>query len=230
MSSAPGGYAASSPSPDDIVESSSLRAAAGDVDGSGTQRLCGWCRRPLEHTAPPGTVYHNQKCRQAAFRLRRRRQTEQHNSRPLRMAFADPPYLGLPCADTEKAKAEFLRKVTREKKASKLGPRETDIVKAIRVALSTVPGLLLWRNNTGMLRDRNGTPVRYGLAVGSSDLIGILNGRFIALEVKRPGQNARSSQEYWMLQVRASGGFAAVVHSVDEARCAIVRARGGCSG
>jgi hypothetical protein len=34
------------------------------------------------------------RCRQAAFRLRRRRTTEAHDAQPLRIAYADPPYPG----------------------------------------------------------------------------------------------------------------------------------------
>lgn len=66
----------------------------------------------------------------------------------------------------------------------------------------------LWRNNVGCLKDKNGTPVRYGLCndsprvnrvCKSSDLIGIRPvkithqmvgrtiGQFVAREVKKPG-------------------------------------------
>jgi hypothetical protein len=79
----------------DVVLSSSSRAAADDVGVvHSSRRQCGWCRLPLEQTAPPGTIYHSQKCRQAAFRLRRRRQTDERNEHPMRMAYADPPYPG----------------------------------------------------------------------------------------------------------------------------------------
>jgi hypothetical protein len=69
--------------------------------------------------------------------------------------------------------------------------------------------------------------VRYGLAVGSADLIGCLDGRFVALEVKAAAGRTSPEQRQWLDLVRRNGGFACVVRSVDEARAAIARARKG---
>ena len=87
------------------------------------------------------------------------------------------------------------------------GASETDVQARIRVAASQA-GDVLWRNNTGVLKDERGVPVRFGLcneskAVNdkckSSDLIGIKRvlitqqmvgstvGQFYAREVKRAG-------------------------------------------
>ena len=56
-------------------------------------RLCAWCQdRPLTDSR---SVFCSQRCRQAAFRLRRRRTTEATQGRPMVMAYADPPYPGL---------------------------------------------------------------------------------------------------------------------------------------
>jgi hypothetical protein len=85
---------------------------------------------------------------------------------------------------------------------------------------------VLWRNNTGVAEHR-GARVRYGLAVGSADLIGCLDGRFVALEVKAATGRASPEQRQWLDLVRRNGGFACVVRSVDEARAAIARARTG---
>lgn len=57
-------------------------------------RFCEWCRRPMPG-AKPGQVFHSRKCRQAAFRIRRRLKIEVHNEKPLRFAYLDPPYPGL---------------------------------------------------------------------------------------------------------------------------------------
>lgn len=97
---------------------------------------------------------------------------------------------------------------------------------AIRLALADEPGLVIWRNNVGVAEHR-GARVRYGLAVGSADLVGILNGRFVALEIKTPTGRASPEQKLWLALVRRHGGFAAVVRSVEEAQAAIARARRG---
>lgn len=61
--------------------------------------------------------------------------------------------------------------------------------------------------------------IRYGLCVGSSDLIGwrVGTGQFVALEVKRPGLLPTPEQAVFLRNVRAGGGLAAVVHSPEEA-------------
>lgn len=54
--------------------------------------ICGWCRSRLED---PRARYCGRKCRQAAFRLRRRQTTDAANELPGTFAYADPPYPGL---------------------------------------------------------------------------------------------------------------------------------------
>jgi len=98
----------------------------------------------------------------------------------------------------------------------------------IRLALGREPDLALWRNETGVAV-HNGRRVRYGLCVGSADLIGILApaGRFFALEIKTATGRVSPDQVRFLNLVRNRGGFAAVVRSVDEARDALERARMG---
>ena len=98
---------------------------------------------------------------------------------------------------------------------------EQQIQQHIRIACSRGP-VRLWRNNVGALRDENGRLVRYGLCPGSADLIGLQClpsglGRFVALEVKRPGAPATPEQLNWLATVREMGGLADLVHSVEEA-------------
>lgn len=107
---------------------------------------------------------------------------------------------------------------------------ETEITRAIHLRLAMEPDVAVWRNNTGAVRTR-GTMFRYGLCPGSSDTIGIVRGRFLALETKRPVKPKPTSAEQlaFMALVRSRGGFAAVVHSVDEALSAVARAKAGAS-
>lgn len=55
--------------------------------------LCEWCRR-LELPVTPGARFCGQRCRQAAWRLRRLSSVAAVSDRPMRFAYADPPYPG----------------------------------------------------------------------------------------------------------------------------------------
>lgn len=117
---------------------------------------------------------------------------------------------------------------------------ETPILHEIRAALLKVPGVQVWRNNTGKLKDHTGRLVTYGLAPGSSDLIGIVHlrtpvlgaggkvlghvddawsrcGRFFAFEVKRPGEKPNAAQLQFLDLVRSFGGAAGWGSSVEDA-------------
>lgn len=111
------------------------------------------------------------------------------------------------------------------------GDTEAEIQQQIRLALGRESDLVLWRNTVGVGTMADGSKQRFGLAVGSSDLIGILapTGRFVALEVKSEKGRMRDEQRLFLDLVRARGGFAAVVRSVEDARAALERAREGAS-
>lgn len=96
-------------------------------------------------------------------------------------------------------------------------------------------GVRLWRNNVGVLEDKTGRPVRYGLAnqskeqnavIKSGDLIGIRPvlivpemvgvtiGQFVSREIKEPGwryaeTEREAAQLRWAEMVCALGGDAA---------------------
>ena len=106
---------------------------------------------------------------------------------------------------------------------------ESEIQAAIRAALGALPDVCLWRNHVGQLRDESGRVHRFGLSVGSADLVGVLapSGRLIALECKSATGRLRPEQRAWLDVVRRFGGFACVVRSADEALAAVERARNG---
>lgn len=115
---------------------------------------------------------------------------------------------------------------------------ETDLQNEGRLCIGSLPFVRLYRNNTGTLNDRNGTPVSYGLAIGSADTIGIVapTGRFLSIEWKRPGwkppelsaedwaPGATISREKkrhidqcnWRDQVIGMGGVAGFASSLEE--------------
>jgi len=95
--------------------------------------------------------------------------------------------------------------------------KEADIMRLCMLALSEA-GCLIWRNNTGVLPDKNGVPIRFGLCVGSSDLIGVApDGRFLAVEVKTEKGKPTPEQERFISAVRAKGGIAGIARSPEEA-------------
>jgi hypothetical protein len=106
---------------------------------------------------------------------------------------------------------------------------ETTILQRIRLALGRVPGLRLFRNQVGALKDQSGRLVTFGLHRGSADLIGWHSieitpehvGRrlavFTSLEVKSPGGKVKPEQIVWQDQVRQAGGIAIIARSEAEA-------------
>jgi len=86
--------------PDSVANLYAVKSLTPGADASPTARAdglrrCRWCHRNLEEVARPEAEYCSHNCRQAAWRLRCRRQTEARDAKPLRMAYADPPYPGL---------------------------------------------------------------------------------------------------------------------------------------
>lgn len=101
----------------------------------------------------------------------------------------------------------------------------------IRLALGMDRSVVAWRNNSGVLLDRNGKPVRFGVGhPGGSDLICMKKvvitpehvGRtlavFAALEVKTPTGKPTPEQQHFLNFVTGFGGIAGVVRSPDDAR------------
>ena len=94
---------------------------------------------------------------------------------------------------------------------------EGDLQRRIMLALSE-RGCRVFRNNTGRLQDATGRWVRFGLCVGSSDIIGwTKDGRFLAVEVKAPHGKMTTAQHYFLAAVRAAGGVAIEARSVEDA-------------
>lgn len=97
---------------------------------------------------------------------------------------------------------------------------EKPIETRIRVALNEA-GVLVWKHN---IDNRN---LHTGLGIGTADLICVVppKGRFLGIEVKRPGCDASENQERWLDIVLKHGGIAGVAHSVEEALALVEAAR-----
>jgi hypothetical protein len=94
---------------------------------------------------------------------------------------------------------------------------EADLMRKIMLECTSA-NTRLFRNNVGKLQNNRDQWVSYGLGVGSSDLICIRDGLFIAIEVKLPGQKPTKEQQNFIDTIRAMGGRAGVAHSVEEAK------------
>lgn len=95
---------------------------------------------------------------------------------------------------------------------------ESQIMHDIQLEASKL-GCRLFRNNVGQARDASGAVIRFGLCKGSSDLIGWTpTGRFLAIEVKKPGGRIRPGQPEFIAAVRQAGGVSGICYSVEDFR------------
>ena len=96
---------------------------------------------------------------------------------------------------------------------------QTQILDALRAC-----GFWAHRLNTGRFGSRH---VEAGLGKGSPDVVVILrpSGRFVGLEIKRPGQKPKAEQVAWGEEVAAHGACYAVVTCVADALAAVRTAR-----
>lgn len=110
---------------------------------------------------------------------------------------------------------------------------EADLMRAIQLEFSREQ-TRLFRNNVGVLQDIRGKYVKFGLAIGSSDLIGWQTvtimpkdvgnelAVFLAVEAKLPEGIVTPAQRNFIHQVKESGGIAGVVRSIEDARALLL--------
>lgn len=104
---------------------------------------------------------------------------------------------------------------------------ESQLQDAIRLALGRMPDLVAWRNNIGHAV-MHGHRVTFGVGgPGGADLIGMLGGRFLAIEVKSPTGRQSAEQRLFEGLVKSKGGIYLMPHSVDEALELVATARSG---
>jgi len=97
------------------------------------------------------------------------------------------------------------------------GMRETEISKAIlKTAQKHKRVARIFRVNSGMFKSFAGTIVQ-GAPKGTPDLIGFLDdGRFLAVEVKVPGEQPTPEQIEFLRQLNDAGGVGLVATSSEE--------------
>lgn len=94
--------------------------------------------------------------------------------------------------------------------------KETNISQLCRIEASKL-GATIFRNNVGGLYDKTGRWVNFGLCKGSSDLIGwTKDGKFLAIEVKKPGKKPTKSQINFLDKVIQDGGVGGTATCVED--------------
>jgi hypothetical protein len=107
---------------------------------------------------------------------------------------------------------------------------ESDLLSDARIEYAGDNTVRIWRNSVGQLRDARGNFIRYGLCVGSSDLIGFkavqvtpgMVGQwlavFVAAEAKAPKAYPTETQRAFLRTVCELGGRAGVFRTIQEFR------------
>ena len=97
--------------------------------------------------------------------------------------------------------------------------RESDIQALILIYVTSLPGSYFWRQNTGVFHDAKGRRRVRACPKGTPDIIGVLKGRFIVIEVKRgKGGVHTEDQRNWQRNCERAGGLYILARSVDDVR------------
>lgn len=101
-----------------------------------------------------------------------------------------------------------------------MGKLEHQIEHEILIYLSSLRIGLFWKNVSGGYYDgerfrKQASPFAIS---GTSDILGIVDGKFICLEVKSETGRVSTVQQAFLKKVQECRGLGAVVRSVDQAR------------
>jgi hypothetical protein len=95
----------------------------------------------------------------------------------------------------------------------KIKLRERDIQKQI-IDWLTFKRIFFYRNNTGAMK-KGKDFVRFGVR-GAPDIVCIINGHYLGVEVKGEGKCMSDDQLAFAVAVQEAGGLYVCVHSLDE--------------
>jgi hypothetical protein len=97
-----------------------------------------------------------------------------------------------------------------------IAPSESRIMLLILSRLHLLPASFFWRANTGVASAPGGRTIRFGVP-GQADILGVYLGRFIAIEVKRPGQKQSPAQTEFQTAINRAGGIYIVATDLETA-------------
>lgn len=93
--------------------------------------------------------------------------------------------------------------------------RETWLVSSILQYLKHRSDVYAWRNNVGAMKNADGRFVQFGFA-GLSDIIGMHNGAFLAIECKVGKNKQTPAQLAFQADVVNHGGVYILAYSLDD--------------
>jgi hypothetical protein len=92
--------------------------------------------------------------------------------------------------------------------------KESDVQLAILQYL-TLKRIFHYRNNSGAFKRDDGHFYRFG-ALGSPDIVCVVNGQYVGVEVKAPGGKQSDHRKEFQGQLEAAGGRYILAHSLDQ--------------
>lgn len=95
-----------------------------------------------------------------------------------------------------------------------LAIKESDLVKMCLDYLR-MRKIFCYRNNTGGMKTERGGFIRFG-AVGSPDIVMVINGKYIALEIKTEKGQQSEGQKQFQQELEKAGGIYLLVRSLEQ--------------
>jgi Holliday junction resolvase len=92
--------------------------------------------------------------------------------------------------------------------------RESDIQRQILDYLA-LKGIFAYRNNSGAFDNGHGGFYRFG-AVGSPDIICVIDGQYVGIEVKAARGRQSEHQKEFQKKLEAAGGKYILAYSLDD--------------
>lgn len=92
--------------------------------------------------------------------------------------------------------------------------KEADVQRAILDYLA-LKRIFHYRNNSGGFRDAANHFYRFG-AIGSPDIVCVVNGQYVGIEVKAPGGRQSEHQKEFQRRLEEAGGRYVIASSLDD--------------
>lgn len=89
------------------------------------------------------------------------------------------------------------------------------LISDILVAITALPGVMAWKNPTGLGKNMRGGFIKFGLP-GSGDIIGAWAGKPLAIDAKTGNARQQANQMKFQAAWEIAGGVYILARSVDD--------------